>query len=109
MTTPEFVRYNDEEWSALYKDGKLVVVGDAYLSDEYLSNFLKVKELEGSDYFLGKEKILDSVAQTLEEIQDYLTGIQSKIDAKLKAAHDLRVEADKLEAEAEEIEESVDR
>ena len=40
-----FVRYNDDEWSALYQDGKLVVIGDSYLSDYYLANYLKVEEI----------------------------------------------------------------
>lgn len=43
MSMPNFVRYNDDEWSALYQDGELVVIGDSYLADSYIANYLKVR------------------------------------------------------------------
>jgi hypothetical protein len=91
-----FVRYNSEEWSALYQDGKLVVVGDGYLSDDYLSSFLKVDEREGDAYFLGREQTYENVAQTLDEVEAY----EDVAAQKEREAEELRTQAARLEAEA---------
>ena len=39
-----FNRFESGGWSLLYKDGKLVVSGDSYYTDEYISNFFGVVE-----------------------------------------------------------------
>lgn len=66
-----FVRYNVEEWSVLYQDGKMVVVGDSNLSDEYLASFFNVEERNNENCFLGKELRYENVAQSLNEINGY--------------------------------------
>lgn len=66
-----FVRYNVEEWSILYQDGKMVVVGDSNLSDEYLASFFNVEERNNENCFLGKELRYENVAQSLNEINGY--------------------------------------
>lgn len=66
-----FVRYNVEEWSILYQDGKMVVVGGSNLSDEYLASFFNVEERNNENCFLGKELRYENVAQSLNEINGY--------------------------------------
>ena len=67
---PNFVRYNNDEWSALYQDGKLVVIGDSYLSDYYLANYLKVEDIDSDDFLMGGST-RDQAAKTLQEIEEY--------------------------------------
>jgi len=98
----EFVRYNMEEWSALYQDGSLVKVGDSYLTDEYLANFLNVEEIDSDDCFLGKEHTYDNVAQNIDEILAYGQEVE---DAK-KVAQSLKEQAESLLLQASFVENS---
>ena len=91
---PNFVRYNDDEWSALYQDGKLVVIGDSYLSDYYLANYLKVEDIDSDDFLMGGST-RDQAAKTLQEIEDY------KIDLLQEELNALRRSKDQDIAELE--------
>ena len=67
----ELVRYDGtEEWSALYIDGKLDIVGDHYLIDERISELAGVTT-RNSDSFMRDGEDRSSVAKTLEEIQEF--------------------------------------
>lgn len=63
----EYVRYHSGEWSALYENGKLVKVGDHYLSDEYLAEKLGVEEIYDNDDFLTPDQ--RGALPTLEAVQ----------------------------------------
>ena len=91
---PNFVRYNNDEWSALYQDGKLVVIGDYYLSDYYLANYLKVEDIDSDDFLIGGST-RDQAAKTLQEIEDY------KIDLLQEELNALRRSKDQDIAELE--------
>ena len=82
---PNFVRYNDGEWSALYQDGELVVIGDSYLSDDYLANYLNVEDIYSDDFLRGGST-RDQAAKTLQEIEDYRIGLlQEELNALRKS------------------------
>lgn len=67
----ELVRYGGtEDWSALYIDGELDIVGDHYLIDERISELAGVTRRD-SDSFMRDGEDRSSVAQTLEEIQEF--------------------------------------
>lgn len=100
----DFVRYELGEWSALYQDGKLVVVGDSYHSDEYLSQFLNVEtRYNGDDVFLGKEAYRENVSLTLEKVEDFE---KQKREKELRA-QELSEKAKILEAEAQRLRDEV--
>lgn len=67
----EVVRHRgDKEWSALYVDGKLAVVGDHYHADEKIAELLGVIEVQSDDFLRGGTHYED-VANTLEELGAY--------------------------------------
>ena len=85
MSTPNFVRYNGGEWSALYQDGELVVIGGYHLSDYYLANYLNVEDIDSGDFLRGGST-RDQAAKTLQEIEDYRIGlIQEELNALRKS------------------------
>lgn len=92
-----YVRYNDGEWSALYKDGVLVKIGDSYITDDYLARELGVVEHDNANYFLGKDATYDNAAQTLDEVIAY----EKTLDEKWAEAEALIAQADALRAQAE--------
>lgn len=96
-----FVRYSYRDWSALYQDGKLIVVGDQYLSDDYLAEFLKVDERHSDSYFLGQRHDYDSVAKTLVEVEEYEKN--QSVD-NTQAVIELREQAAELLKQAEALE-----
>lgn len=96
----KFVRYNMDEWSVLYQDGKMVVCGDSYLSDEHLSIFLQVEERYNKDCFLGGEATYSNVAKTLDEVDEYST----QKEASKHRAQELREKAKELLEEAKILE-----
>lgn len=59
-----------EEWSALYVDGKLDYAGDHYLVEEFAMERAGVT-IECSDDFLRGGDTRDSVANTLEQVEEY--------------------------------------
>jgi len=87
----KLVRYNAEEWSALYVDGDLRIVGDSYLIDEEISTIYGVEEID-SDVFLRGGNTREDVAKTLDEVYNY----QEQQNKNLQEAEKLRAEANKL-------------
>ena len=67
----KFVRYSDKTRSALYKDGKLVEIGEETECYHYLSGYLDIDERDSTDFYLGGVPQYRSVADTLEEIEAY--------------------------------------
>ena len=96
-----YVRYQGEEWAALYIDGKLDTVGDSYLSDERIAQILGVEE-HSDDAFLRGGNSRSDVAQTLDELHAYVNEREDK----LARAAELRAQAAALEAEAATLRES---
>lgn len=91
----KLVRYHGEEWSALYIDGKLDLVGDTYLTDERIAELLGVEE-HYSDAFLRGGNQREDVAKNLDELKAY----EDERNQKLQRAAEMRAEAKRLEAEA---------
>jgi len=94
----------DEEWSALYVDGKLEQVGDHYLIDERITTLLQIREVHSDDFMRGGFHRKD-VASTLEEIGIYA---EERIATEMKA-DELRAKANTLRAEAAAIEAKLNR
>lgn len=92
----EIVRYNGEEWAALYVDGKLVAVGDSYHADEHLATLLKVDERDGYNTLLRQGVSYEDIPQTLTEAEAAVAAIE----AKYAEAEALKARAAELIAEA---------
>lgn len=90
--------HTEGEWTAVYLDGDLVRVGDSYLADEWLQSFVGVKSVD-DDAFMQGQNQYDGVANTLDEVAAYAAERQQKRDR----AATLRAEAERLEAEAKEL------
>jgi hypothetical protein len=91
--------HEDEEWSAVYLDGKLVLVGDSYLADEWIRTKFGVKTVQDNAFMRGQTQSA-GVAKTLDEVADYAKARQERLD-RIAA---LRAEARQLEDEARAIE-----
>jgi hypothetical protein len=63
----DVVRYTGEEWSALYVDGKLDIVGDSYLIDDRISELFGVTEYQDESFMQGGNDYGD-VAPTLDAL-----------------------------------------
>ena len=101
---PNFVRYNDDEWSALYQDGELVVIGDSYLSDDYLANYLNVEDIYSDDFLMGGST-RDQAAKTLQEIDEYRSRLlQEELNA-LRRSKDQDIA--ELEAKLSELKKTI--
>lgn len=69
------------EWSALYVDGKLYVIGDHYLADEAIRKLCGVVTVESGDFLRGGDGVARKAAkdrpatpgpaQTLDEVHEY--------------------------------------
>lgn len=79
--------YKDEEWSALYVNGKLECVGDHYLADERLRAIMGVKEFDDNSFMRGGNH-REQVAQTVEELEAY----QDERDAERQQSDDAKFE-----------------
>ena len=101
---PNFVRYNADEWSALYRDGKLVVIGDSYHSDYYLANYLKVEDIDSDDFLLGGST-RDQAAKTLQEIEEYRIDLLRK--SKDQDIAELEAKLSELEAKLSELKKTI--
>lgn len=97
MTDKIYTRYLDGEWSALYVDGKLAVVGDHYLTDNYLSQELGVNEIHSADFLTEDQK---GALPTLAEV---VIARNRRADREQRALN-LRVQAEALIRQAEELE-----
>jgi hypothetical protein len=87
-----------EEWAAVYLNGHLQHVGDTYLADEWIREHFGVKTIQ-DDAFMRGQTSRDGVAQTVHEVNAYIEDRE----AKLRRAAELREEAARLLAEAEEV------
>jgi len=92
------------EWSALYVDGKLDVIGDHYLADEHIRELCGVTVVESDDFLRGGDGVArkdgPGPARTLDEVYAYVDDRNSR-----KARADrLREQAADLVAEAARIE-----
>lgn len=93
------IHYTGSEWAALYVDGKLVDVGDAYLAEEEAFRRLGVKQVYDDSFMRGQTQ-REGVAKTLEEVEEYKT-LRTERQRK---ADELRAEAARLAKEADELE-----
>lgn len=100
MTTPKLEIHYDPngEWAALYVDGRLEKVGDSYLAEERAFEILGVRVIQ-DDAFLRGQSQASGVAQTLDEVVTYA---EEKVRRMVEAG-DLREEAARLLAQADEI------
>lgn len=85
------VYQGDNEWSALYVDGKLHKVGDHYLVDEAIRSLLEIKTIYSNDFMRGGSSA-SGVAQTLDEAESY--GVEREEDERV---------LDSLEQQAKEL------
>ena len=69
--------HEDEDWAAVYVDGNLVRVGDAYLADEWLRTYFGVKTVQ-DDAFMRGQTSREGVAKTLDEVLDYARSRQKR-------------------------------
>lgn len=102
----KLVRYMDEEWSALYADGKLIRYGDHYLVDEKLSELLNVEIRNGEeagDFLLGTNR---EAALTLDEVEEYTAAREAK--EALGTERELQEELEQLEQRAEALRRSLE-
>lgn len=96
----KLVRYSDHgEWAALYVDGKLERVGDAYLIDERIAQLANVEDREG-DFTRGTNDY-DGVPKTLEELEEFLNEAESAAVAQEEAQTLQQIEH--LEREAQRL------
>lgn len=100
----KLVRYNDEEWSALYVDGKLDEVGDSYLIDDRIAELYGV-ETYSSDAFMRGGNTREGVAKTLDELREW----EQNRDARQQEADRLRAEAEDLLARAKALTSQADK
>jgi hypothetical protein len=87
----------DREWAALYVDGQLDGVGDAYVREERAFELCGVQQVKDNAFLRGQDR-RDGVAKTLAEVAEYRRARDDR------AAARKREEAARLLAEADEIE-----
>lgn len=85
----------EEEWAALYVDGKLERVGDSYLAEERAFEILGVRTVQ-DDAFMRGQTSAEGVAKTLDEVEAY----REDREQRTRRAAELRAQAAKLEQEA---------
>lgn len=88
-----------DEWSALYVDGKLEVVGATSYVEEKAFALLGVREVTDDSFMQGQVR-REGVAQTLVEVDTY----RREREKRCEAAASLRSQADALLAQAAEME-----
>lgn len=79
------------EWAALYVDGRLERVGDAYLAEEKAFEILGVKAVQDNAFMCGQTS-RDGVAQTLDDV----AAFRRQRDSDQAEAARLRAEAARL-------------
>lgn len=88
---PQIEIHYAEEWAALYVDGLLDRVGDAYLAEERALELLGVTTVH-DDAFMRGQSQRAGVAQTLDQVREFA---QDREQRRQRAA-ELRAEADRL-------------
>lgn len=97
---PSYEIHRDDEWEALYVDGKLDTgPTESYLIWERLTALLGIDVIDDNAFMRGGNQRSDA-AQTLDEVHAYAEAR----DARLAAAAARRAEAQRLSAEADAIE-----
>jgi len=92
------IHYSTGEWAALYVDGKLERVGDAYWVEERAFELLGVTVLHDEAFLRGQGQ-RDGVAKTLDEVDAY----RQQREADKAEAQRLRDEAARLAAAADRL------
>lgn len=92
-----FVQGNSE-WSALYVDGKLDVVGDHYLSEDRIREIFDVQVIYSDEFLQGG----DARGNCLPTLDEVWRAIEAKED-RMKEAQSLREQADALREEADRL------
>jgi hypothetical protein len=89
------------EWAALYINGELDqdTVGDAYHAEEKAFDLVGVKQVHDGAFMRGQSQ-RSGVAQTLAEVAEFRVAR----DGRLNEAARKRAEAERLLAEAKELE-----
>lgn len=68
---PHYIVYQgSEDWSALYKDGSLLTVGDHYLIDEKIRQEFDIETIQSDDFMQGGG-YRDDVAKTIDALHQY--------------------------------------
>lgn len=67
---PKLEVHHAEEWAALYINGKLDRVGDAYLATERIYEIVGVRYVQ-DDAFMRGQTHRDGVAKTLDEVREF--------------------------------------
>lgn len=92
--------HGDNEWSALYIDGKLDRVGDHYLNEERIHAIFGVEDIyDEEEFWMRGDYTGSNVAESIEEIEEYKSRC---LTAEARAAA-LRAQADELIRQAKEI------
>jgi hypothetical protein len=90
-----------DDWAAVYLDGNLQRVGDAYLADEWVREHFGVTTVQDDAFMRGQDQ-RDGVAQTLDEVKAFADDR----DSRRARAAELRAEANRLLRRAAEEESS---
>lgn len=88
----------NSNWAALYVDGQMETVGDAYVAEEHAFDLAGVAIVR-DDAFLRGQDTRDGAAQTLDEV----TAYRRQRDAARSEAELLRQQAQALLDRAEQI------
>lgn len=95
------IRYTGpNDWSALYVDGELEIVGDHTQVDERIFEICNVEVRISDDFLMGGNSRND-VAQNMEELETYQ---YRQRDRTIKLANDLREKAADLLSQAKALE-----
>jgi hypothetical protein len=86
------IRYTGpNDWSALYVDGELEIVGDHTQVDERIAEICNVEVRIGDDFLMGGNG-LHYVAQTLEQLESYQNRQQDRARGVAKSLRDKAAE-----------------
>ena len=95
------IHYDPSGWAALYVNGRLDVdtVGDSYHAEERAFELLGVKQVQDNSFMRGHND-REHIADTLDEVAEY----RRERDNARELATQMRAEAERLIAEAKELE-----
>jgi len=99
MNAPKLEIHYADEWAALYLDGQLTLLGDAYAAEQRALDLAGVT-LVFDDAFMRGQDRATGVAPTLADIATYRT----KRDADEAEANRLRRKAERLAERAAQLE-----
>jgi hypothetical protein len=96
MASDSYELHHAEEWSAAYKNGELLEVGDSYWVIDTLLDALGVARYD-DDAFLRGGNTREGVAKTLDELHAY----QAEVAAQAASDDALEAQAKLLEEQAQ--------